>query len=117
MLSFLIIDAGSYSDKIIKTEGFLPTLEFGLQMLLIGMGTVFASLALLWGCLSIFKIVFYDMKNKKAKPDAIPAPIAETIQSDSSDDEEIVAVIAAAIAAAQSENPTLKFRVVAFNRK
>jgi len=122
MFGLLQIAEEQYSESIIKTEGFLSTMEFGLQMLLLGMGTVFAVLALLWGCLSVFKFVFYDLKNK-TKSHANEETSQTSAISDSEtaskaeDDEEIIAVIAAAIAAAESEAPGLKFRVVAFNRK
>ena len=93
---------------------------FGGKMVLIGMGTIFAILTLLWGCLSLFKVFFYDLKNAAPKKEI--SKVEETVtvtpaESYASDDSEIVAVIAAAIAAAESENADAKFRVVSFRRK
>ena len=93
---------------------------FGGKMVLIGMGTIFAILTLLWGCLSLFKVFFYDIKNATPKKEI--AKVEETVtatpaETYASDDSEIVAVIAAAIAAAESEHADAKFRVVSFRRK
>lgn len=97
------------------------TLLFGGQIVLIGMVTIFAVLGLIWACLTIFKIVFHDLPNKKSQS-AVPVerieeetPKAEVYTAD---DNEIIAVIAAAIAAAESESPACaKFRVVSFRRR
>lgn len=118
-MNFLLnISPDVYGTKHLLSEvGFLDTLTFGLQMLLIGMVAVFAVLALLWFCLYLFRILFHDLPAKKAQEAPVeevePAPIAVP----ATDDDEIVAVIAAAIAAAESENAGLKFRVVSFRRK
>ena len=102
-------------------EGLTEKLVYGGQMLLIGMATVFSVLMLIWGCLSIFKIVFHDMpKAKKASKtvkdvQTLPPAVASAPSVPSND--EIVAVIAAAIAAAESECSGLKFKVVSFRRK
>ena len=96
------------------------TLVFGAQVVLIGMVTVFAVLGILFACLTIFKFVFHDLHNKeKAKivPDESPREFVATPVVQKTDDDEIIAVIAAAIAAAESEMPGLKFRVVSFRRK
>ena len=92
---------------------------FGGAMVLIGMATVFSVLCLLWVCLSLFKIVFHDIPEKRKKKvetveevtEAVPAP--EAVYSG---DEEIVAVMAAAIAMAESESSGTKFKVVSFKR-
>lgn len=95
------------------------------QMTLLGMLMVFAVLALLWGILAIFKLVFAGRTPKEKKPEPketapvqqaeAPAP-AET----QSDDEELVAVITAAVAAYVRDegNPAADggFRVVSFKR-
>ena len=112
-----------YSEAIVKygSEFDISQLGkaalFGGSMVLIGMATVFAVLCLLWGCLSVFKLVFHDLPAKKAakaavEPEAI-MPVAETTSSD----DEIIAVIAAAIAMAESECSDTKFKVVSFRRK
>lgn len=118
-MNFLLnITSDDYGTKHLLSEvGFLDTLTFGLQMLLIGMVAVFAVLGLLWFCLYLFRILFHDLPAKKVKEAPVeevePAPVAVP----ATDDDEIVAVIAAAIAAAESENAGLKFRVVSFIRK
>ena len=93
---------------------------FGGYMVLLGMATIFAVLCLLWGFLVLFKIVFHDLPEKKAREaventkaivdEAVPAPETK------SDDGELIAVIAAAIAMAESESQGMKFKVVSFKR-
>lgn len=99
----------SLSDKFI----------FGGAMLLIGMITVFAVLALLWLCLVLFRIAFQRLSEKSSQA-KVDSPITEEsapVAVPSNADEEIVAVIAAAIAMAESEASGMKFRVVSFKRK
>lgn len=120
MNTFLQITPEDYGQVIIRTKGFMETLGFGAQMLLLGIGTVFAVLFLIWGALSLFKVFFHDLPAKKAaKRDA--EPVESTEVSDApvgeSNDEEIVAVIAAAIAMAESDADGAKYKVVSFKRK
>jgi len=99
------------------------------QMTLIGMGMIFAVLAILWGVLAIFKLIFAKPEPKKAKaekkPAPAPAPVAEptpvvapAVAAQS--DDELVAVITAAVAAyIATEEPNAYqggFRVVSFRR-
>lgn len=120
-MNFLLgIDKSQYGDAIIKTEGLAETFIFGGQILLIGMVTVFSVLALLFACLTVFKIVFHDIPNKQENSAQNEVAVDEDSDGDyiNSDDSEIVAVIAAAIAAAESEsNNAAKFKVVSFRRK
>ena len=105
-------------------ETWIEKLQYGGEMLLIGMGTVFVVLATLWGCLELMHFLMEKFNNKteestKAENAAIPsqsiiAPVSTL--SNENEDDEIVAVIAAAIAAAQAEQPQLQFRAVAFKR-
>ena len=104
--------------------------EQGLPTALLGMVTVFAVLALLWGCLEVFKYVFYTIperrKNgaevKKAEkpapaPVSAPAPVAAPAVNT---EEEIVAAIIAAITAARAEEgipASTAFRVVSFKKR
>lgn len=99
----------------------------GVQMLLFGMAVVFSILCLIWAILAIFKIVFYDIPNrkktsasKKAEPADKSEPIAEAQASEMSndaDDEELAAVISAAVMMmAEAEGSQTKFRVVSFRR-
>ena len=97
-------------------------LAFGGTMLLIGVATVFAVLCLLWLCLTVFKVFFHDLPQRKkatkvveehaVDKKAMGAPVVTT-----NADAELIAVITAAIAMAESENSGLKFRVVSFKRK
>ena len=91
---------------------------FGLQILGIGMLTVFAVLSLIWIALLIFEKVFTRLpKEEKKEPGVVVAPVVETSSVEQTNEEEIIAVIAAAIAMAESENSGMKFRVVSFKRK
>lgn len=109
----LSITADQYGEKL----GFLDSLTFGGQILLIGMLAVFAVLGIIWAILSVFKFVFASVPNTPKKeiskiPEQQPAVVytapAET---------EIVAVITAAIAMAEAESGNnVKFRVVSFKR-
>ena len=94
-------------------------LIFGGAVLLIGMATIFVILCLLWLCLILFKVFFHDLPEKRAKKRTSLAAmaVAESEEETSeADDGEIIAVLAAAIAAAESEDNGLKFRVVSFRR-
>ena len=96
------------------------------EVILLGMGMVFAVLALLWLALTVFKWIFAsDTTKKKDKaPESAPvveaAPVAEPVAE--TDDGELIAVITAAIAAYRAEEEGLTgesvegFRVVSFKR-
>lgn len=114
-MSFLLsISPDEYGSPIISSKGFMETVLFGGQMVLIGMLTVFSVLLVIWAALSIFKIVF----SKKQKAEDVKPPIEPVVYTTpDNDDSEIIAVISAAIAAAESESSGLKFRVVSFKRK
>ena len=119
-MNFLLnISPDDYGTKNLLSEaGFLDTLTFGLQMLLIGIVAVFSVLGLLWFCLYLFRVFCHDLPAKKASAKTQPEVAEPTpVATPATDDAEIVAVIAAAIAAAESENSGLKFRVVSFRRK
>jgi len=96
-------------------------LIFGGAILLIGMLAIFAVLTIILLCLTLFKIFFHDIPNKRAngsntnesKVSVTDVPTAEAVTNDG----EIVAVIAAAIAMAESESSGAKFRVVSFKRR
>ena len=110
----LSISPDQYAEKL----NFSEALGFGGQMILLGIGAVFAVLGIIWAILTVFKMVFTNT-DKKEKPvkvkeeNVISAP-AQVHTADA----EIVAVIAAAIAMAEAENGSnLKFRVVSFKRK
>ena len=82
---------------------------------LLGMLTIFAVLALLWGVVQLLYLVMPKQKEKKPKTQtAEPKPVAE---EPIEDDGAIVAAITAAILAARTEEGiTTGFRVVSFKR-
>lgn len=111
-------------------------LETAGQVVLIGMGMVFAVLALLWGVLAIFgKVMTSGNKKKTAdeQPAEAPAPVAAPAElpeempagetgTAAEDDEELVAALTAAVAAAIASDEELSsrfasgFRVVSFKK-
>ena len=97
----------------------LPDKLFGgLMILLIGMLTVFAVLALIWLLLVLFKLAFHDIPAKRKAQSVFEGVVEqEPVSLVNNNDEEIVAVIAAAIAMAESESDGVKFRVVSFRRR
>ncbi len=90
-------------------------LLLGLQVVGIGVATVFAVLILIWGILTLFKF-FFGSSSKKVVEET---PVVEQVIAPTkvATNDEIIAVIAAAIAAAESERSGAKFRVVSFRRK
>ena len=95
------------------------------EVTLLGLGMVFAVLAILWFALCIFKIVFAKDNTKAKKTEKTsPAPVAEPAPEvvTQTDDGELVAVITAAIAAYRSSEEGLTgeaaggFRLVSFKR-
>ncbi|MBR3878577.1 MAG: OadG family protein [Clostridia bacterium] len=111
---------------------FGERLEYALQGTVTGLLMVFAVLGLLYGIVSLSKVVFYDIpenkKKKKQKAHApvevsVPAPTSAAAAEESAveDDGELIAVITAAVAA-MIESGDYKnefaggFRVVSFKR-
>lgn len=114
--------------------------SFAGQMTLLGMGMIFSVLAVLWGVLAIFKLIFAGKSPKEPKPqkpvrskavkkteakqpddDVIAAVIAAGIQAYQEDqarnDTALVAILTAAVAAYRAEEGEEGgFRVVSFKR-
>lgn len=93
-----------------------------LKTSLLGIATVFAVLAIIWGILELFKVFVYDIPNKKkgAKTEVkeekpAPAPVVTPAPVLVSSDEEIVAAITAAISV-MLDRPATSFRVVSFRK-
>ncbi len=111
-----------YSQKIVDFSNFNSSqlgsaLLFGLSIVLIGMLTVFAVLIILWIFLTLFKVVFHDLPEKRKNNEKAIIIEESTVDTTSiKSDSEIIAVIAAAIAMAESENDGMKFKVVSFKR-
>ena len=113
----------TYGDNVIARF-----LEKGLQTALLGILTVFAVLSILWGCLEIFKYVFYTLPERRKKADKEKPASISTVAHESqpqpvqaySDDKAVVAAIIAAITAAREEEgipSTVPFRVVSFRKR
>ena len=99
----------------------------GFEILILGMLMVFAVLAILWGVLAIFKVVFYDIPNKKKeKAEKAASQVTEPENREpapatvapSEDNGAIVAAITAALTAyfAESGEYSGGFRVVSFRK-
>ena len=97
------------------------------RMLLIGMATVFLSLAILWGALALFRLIMEKAGSAKAKKaagakaEATPAApkAAVAAPAPAHDDGALVAAITAAVAAvlaAENGGVTPAFRVVSYRR-
>ena len=102
--------------------------EGGLPTAVLGMVIVFAVLAILWGCLEVFKYVFYTLPEQRKKEaqgesDDAPATVSKSVpvgEATYADDGEIVAAIIAAITAARAEEGMTApagFRVVSFRKR
>ena len=107
---------------------------YALRMLVVGLGAVFAVLALLWGILVLARILLHDIPARRkqeggekqstkptpapAQPAVVSAP-APVAQPAAQDDGALIAVITAAVSAAMADEGTLPpggFRVVSFRR-
>ena len=110
-----VIDSGIFSSERLALAG---------EMILVGIGMVFAVLTVLWGVLSIFKLVFAKPEKKvsapaapKAEPITAPEPV---VAPTTNNDAELIAVLTAAIVAYEAsqgnEVAPSGFRVVSFRR-
>lgn len=94
-------------------------LLYGLNIALIGMGTVFAVLIILMVVLYLFKLVFAKKSASKPVEKADPVIKNETPAASllNSEDEYIPVVIAAAVAAyMENSAPHSKYRIRSFKR-
>ena len=116
------------SNTIFESVG--DAFAYGIPLSLFGFATVFAVLALIWGILSLFKVVFYTIPNarknpkkavevKKAEPKVAQPIVTETVSVQSAQDDSDVEAIIAAIEAYRSETTgkTGGFRVVSFKKR
>lgn len=134
MLNITAIAATAEADtKVI--ESFSERLSLFGEVTLLGMGTVFIVLAILWGLIALIGF-FFDLHNKKAAAknlaakenagsaaaEAPVAPVVEQLPSQQDNNGALVAAITAAISAYIDTDETLKktysggFRVVSFRR-
>ena len=116
------------TEKFVDTYGddwFARFMQKGIPTAILGIATVFVVLALIWGCLEIFKYVFYTTPQKSKK--SAPAPVVEEapaeVYEEADDDGEIVAAIIAAITAMRADEASAQgtkstgFRVVSFRKR
>lgn len=112
-----------------KELSFGERLEYALQGTVTGLLMVFAVLALLWGILTLSRVVFYDIPKKRKAAEEntaetvteaaeTPAPVEDAYAED---DGELAAIITAAVAAMiesgeYGEEFAGGFRVVSFKR-
>lgn len=98
---------------------------YAWELFLIGMGTVFAVLALLWGEVALFRRLA-EKANKQEKVEDADAYIPPTprtfganVPQQAANDDALIAVITAAVAAAMAEEQGTAvsgFRVVSYRR-
>ena len=97
-----------------KLENILTTAVGGFVL-------VFAILALIWGLLELFSVLFTKKKTEKPQNEPAPEIQPEIVApaEESADETELVAVITAAITAYRSAEgaPSAGFRVVSFRKK
>lgn len=101
-------------------------LAYGLQFSLFGLVVVFGVLALLWGILEVFRLIFAGTNKEKksaAKVEKVPAEeetavaIAAAIAASEDDDELVAAITAAIHAYRQASGEVGGFRVVSFKKR
>ena len=102
-------------------------LVLAAQTVLLGMGMIFAILGLLWGVLSLFKLIFVGVAPKAPKAQKAPEAKKEVKTEEAvvtapavedNNDAQLVAIITAAVAAYMADEgaPDGSFRVVSFKR-
>ena len=101
-------------------------LVYSLEMTLLGLGAVFAVLAIIWAVLALFKVFSTASAKKEAAkekasapaPAAVPRVVAEPEQSDDATVAAIMAAISAYISSDEklSEEYSGGFRVVSFKK-
>ena len=105
------------------TMSIAEKIELSLSTSLLGMGTVFAILILLWGVLELFRVLFAGTGNKKktVTPPSNTAPASAgvndlSVQSTQTEnEEELVAIFTAAIAMMTGKSAS-SFTVRSFSR-
>lgn len=134
MLNITVIAAQAEANTQV-IEDFSERLSLFGEVTLLGMGTVFIVLAILWGLIALIGF-FFDLHNKKvaaknsaakekeasAAAKVLATPVAEQTPAQQDNNGALVAAITAAIAAYIDADETLQeeysggFRVVSFRR-
>ncbi len=116
-MSFLLNVDSNTDLAPLDAPGFEP------QTVLLGICIVFAAIIIIWFSLVAIKFFLHNIQQRRqaeaaTQPKATFAPTESVVSAPiQSSDDEIIVAIAAAIAAAESENSGLKFRVVSFRRR
>ncbi|MBQ4515530.1 MAG: OadG family protein [Clostridia bacterium] len=106
----------------------MDTIISGGVVSAIGLGTVFAVLAILWGVLEIMRVIFTPKTESAPKEESAPAPapvpetapapaVAQPVAAaaDTADDEELIAILTAAIAASLNTS-TYKLNIKSYRQ-
>ena len=109
------------STTILATMNIGERIAYAGRMTLIGIATVFAALAILWGALALFRRALERGEAPKQAKPAAPAPkaVAPAPAVQVSGDGELVAAITAAVSlmlAEENGGRVPNFRVVSFRR-
>ena len=124
---YFLAETTKFEDNF-GNDWFARFVQKGIPTAVLGIATVFVVLALIWGCLEVFKYVFYTIpeRNKKAEAEPADKAVEETVvyeEPAADDDGEIVAAIIAAITAMRAEDAAAQgtkstgFRVVSFRKR
>ena len=133
---FVLSAVAAYAeDKNLSGESmsFGERFEYALQGTVTGLLMIFTVLALLWGIVSLSKVIFYDMPRRKKEKenkmaDAVSEALNDTVAEQpvqiiqpEADDAQLAAVITAAVAAViesgeYGDEFAGGFRVVSFKR-
>lgn len=101
----------------------MDTILSGGVVSVIGLGTVFAVLAILWGVLELMRVIFAPKTESAPKEESAPTPtpapapvVSEPAKAaDAADDEELIAVLTAAIAASLNTS-TYKLNIKSYRQ-
>ncbi len=85
----------------------------GAVVAVIGIGTVFTVLAILWGVLELMRVIFTAKAKKPAN--VAPVPVAASAAPAQEDDSELIAVLTAAIAASLNQS-TYNLKIKSYRR-
>lgn len=97
------------------------SVDWGQAVLIfiLGMGTVFAVLILLWAILKLMKVVFY--REEKSEPAGqqtsapAPEPAAQPMNQAAADGDELIAVLTAAVAASMNTS-TYRLKIRSYRK-
>ncbi|MBR7033080.1 MAG: OadG family protein [Clostridia bacterium] len=121
-ISAAVIAESDINSVLNNGLSFSEKASLSLKMILMGMGTVFAVLFIIWVFLTIFRLVMdkaKGVKKNKAPVTAAPAPVG-TDNGNEPDEGALIAAITAAVTAYREEEGSpapSSFRVVSFEKR